>query len=44
MCDKLWKIWGLLNILVAILCFADMKVKVNKYTMLPQTNYVKTSG
>ena len=31
---KLWKIWGFLNILVAILCFANSKVRVNKYRML----------
>ena len=30
MCDKLKKIWGFLNILGAILCFANLKVKVTK--------------
>ena len=34
MCDKLCKIWGFLNILVTILCFANLKVKVNEYRML----------
>ena len=33
MYDKLYKIWGFLRILVAILCFANLKVKVTKYRM-----------
>ena len=43
MCDKLWKIWVFPCILVAISCFANLKVKGNKNRLLSDRLEVSTN-